>query len=314
MVSVIVCTRNRAPSLGRALQSLAAMEIAPGVAWELIVVDNGSKDATREVVEEFAWATGLNVRYAFEAAQGISHARNRGLREARGEIIAFTDDDVQVDRSWLREILAEFTTDPDLALLAGRTLMLSPEKPELSTRKSLSRTYHAFPCHPRQIGTGNNMALRASLPARVGTFDVALGAGSLAGSGEDTDFNYRAVRSGQKVLYSPLPLVYHDHNRASPDAHRRSRLNYMRGWGAFLCKQALRGDRWIARLLLSEMKRLIVVVFNNPQERKLTLLRLGSMLQGVLLRVGIEIQQRLATLRNGRRGPRAGVRGGHGGQ
>lgn len=291
MVSVIVCTRNRASSLRLALQSLAAMEIAPGIAWELIVVDNGSQDATREVVEEFARATGLDIRYAFEAALGISHARNRGLREARGEIIAFTDDDVQVDRSWLREILAEFDADPDLALLLGRTLPRPSGLAPLAVKESTERTYYLHPGSPRGIGYGNNMALRVSTAAIVGLFDVALGAGTPQGGCDDVDYIYRVLCARAKVLYSPAPLVYHCHDRTTPEAVRTLQLSYTRGWGGLLAKFALRGDRRMARLLLSEVARFARIAVRRREARTMAVLRLWALGKGAAARVPTEIRR-----------------------
>jgi glycosyltransferase involved in cell wall biosynthesis len=102
--SVIICTYNRSGSLERTLASLARMELRDSADWELLVVDNNSKDDTRVVVDGFTRASGVNCRYIFEKEQGLSHARNRGIREAKGEIIAFTDDDVLLDRHWLKNI------------------------------------------------------------------------------------------------------------------------------------------------------------------------------------------------------------------
>lgn len=294
MISVVICTRNRAFSLRRALQSLAAMEVPRDVAWELIVVDNGSWDATREVVDEFARATGLNVRHVIEATQGLSHARNRGLQEARREIVAFTDDDVQVDRSWLREILAEFDADPDLALLLGRTLPRPSGLAPLAVKESTERTYYLQPCSPRGIGYGNNMALRASTAAIVGLFDVALGAGTPQGGCDDVDYIYRVLCAGAKVLYSPVPLVYHCHDRTTPETVRALQLSYTRGWGGLLAKFALRGDIRMARLLLSEVARFVRIAIQRREARTMAVLRLWALGKGAAARVPTEIRRVLS--------------------
>lgn len=103
-ITVIVCTYNRCRSLAKALESITASELPNSVAWEVLVVDNNSNDQTREVVQDFCARHPGRFRYLFEATQGLSHARNAGVQQARGDIIAFTDDDLTVEPTWLRNL------------------------------------------------------------------------------------------------------------------------------------------------------------------------------------------------------------------
>ena len=123
MVSVIICTHNRAESLKHTLESLSEMDVPRELEWELIVVDNKSTDTTRAVVEEFARRSPFAVRYVFEPNAGVSYARNTAVTRARGGIIAFTDDDVIVTTEWLREIAAAFRQF-DCAGVGGRSIPL----------------------------------------------------------------------------------------------------------------------------------------------------------------------------------------------
>src|SRR6185503_14772930 len=116
-LSVIICTRDRASLLDRCLQRFKE---TPSDGLELIVVDNNSSDDTKAVVQEFAESASFDVRYIFEHRTGLSHARNRGIAEASGSIIAFTDDDCLVDHQWVSRILNEFSADRSLAVLGGR--------------------------------------------------------------------------------------------------------------------------------------------------------------------------------------------------
>src|SRR5271156_2755228 len=93
-LSDILCTYNRAESLAKALASIAQSTVPDSIQWEVLVVDNNSRDATRSVVEEFWWRDPSRFRYLFEPKQGKSNALNAGIQQARGEILAFTDDDV----------------------------------------------------------------------------------------------------------------------------------------------------------------------------------------------------------------------------
>src|SRR5271165_7139360 len=107
-ITVVLCTYNRAHSLSKALESVLASVLPSGLEWELLVVDNNSKDHTRATANEFCLRYPGRVRYFFEAQQGLSNARNAGIREARGEIIAFMDDDVTVAPNWLHELTSPF--------------------------------------------------------------------------------------------------------------------------------------------------------------------------------------------------------------
>src|SRR6185503_13879751 len=103
-ISVVVCTYNQASSLRLTLDALAAQVTPPDLAWEVVVVDNNSSDATARVVDAFAATARIRVRYLFVGRQGLSHARNTGLAHANGAVVAFTDDDVGPAPEWLASI------------------------------------------------------------------------------------------------------------------------------------------------------------------------------------------------------------------
>lgn len=119
-LSVVITTYNRADLLPRALDSLLVQDLAPA-RYEIVVVDNNSTDHTRRVVESFAGRAPA-VRYAFEPSQGIAYGRNRGIRAAVGPVIAFTDDDVRVDRNWTATILDTLAAHPEVLCVGGRVL------------------------------------------------------------------------------------------------------------------------------------------------------------------------------------------------
>lgn len=119
-ISVIICTRNRARQLSNVLDSVAALTVPAGLAWELIVVDNGSSDNTRDVVQSYA--STLPIRYVLESTAGLSNARNRGVQEAQGAYICWTDDDVELDRDWLDAYREAFLRHPDGAVFGGKIL------------------------------------------------------------------------------------------------------------------------------------------------------------------------------------------------
>ena len=121
-ISVIICTYNRSGSLRRTLEHIRKMTVSERVNWELLVVDNNSKDDTPAVVESFKKSTNIRCRYIFEINQGLSFARNAGINNATGEIIVFTDDDVLVDNNWINNIYDAFKTHGDVACIGGKIL------------------------------------------------------------------------------------------------------------------------------------------------------------------------------------------------
>lgn len=118
-ISVVIVTRNRAESLSNALTSLTKQNRQPD---EVIVVDNGSKDHTKEIVLSFS--DSLNAKYIYEPVRGIQHARNAGIQGATGDVIAFIDDDCVADENWLRYIEIPFIRDPNIGGVGGEVSYL----------------------------------------------------------------------------------------------------------------------------------------------------------------------------------------------
>src|SRR4051794_32553856 len=127
-VSVVLSTYNRGPLLEPALRSVLAQQQALTPPFELIVVDNNSTDGTRDIIQRIA-AGDPRVRYVFEAPQGLSHARNAGIREARAPFIAFTDDDVRAEPDWIAALLRAFRESPEVDFVGGRVLPIWPSPP-----------------------------------------------------------------------------------------------------------------------------------------------------------------------------------------
>ena len=116
-ITVLICTRNRRASLARTLQSIAACDVPAELAWEILVVDNGSEDGTSEEVAGFAGR--LPIRSVREEMPGLSNARNTGVRHARGDHILWTDDDVLVEPGWLAAYARAFADYPEAAFFGG---------------------------------------------------------------------------------------------------------------------------------------------------------------------------------------------------
>jgi len=221
-ISVILCTYNRAASLLSTLASLACLRMPPDVKWELLVVDNNSKDETRDVVDEFAKTADICVQYLFEGQQGKSAALNTGLSAAKGKIIAFTDDDVVADPDWLLFLTRAFA-EYDCAAVAGKIVPVwnhpKPEWLEMEGQQAvlnfdLGVEEKQIDCPP----FGANSAFRKETFQKYGVFRLDLGPnGKDRVLSEDTEFANRLIAAGEKVWYVPEAIIYHpvDPRRAS---------------------------------------------------------------------------------------------------
>jgi len=292
MISIIICTRNRAASLRRTIESVRALSTPPATEWELILVDNGSTDDTRAVADVAVAWTEIDVKYVFEGNKGLSYARNAGLRQARGEVIAFTDDDMLVEPDWLVRIAEQCAQHPMTVMFFGRTRVSRPEQPRLAIREGDSPVLYRFPCTPNEPGSGNNMIFRTSVLPLVGEFDTTLGAGTKLGSSEDTDFTYRVLRAGGMVRYCPEISAVHDHDRLTQDAVRSLLFAYGRGRGGFLCKYMVRRDLWATKMCYWEVRSFVKMLFQPGNTRRASV-HLAGLTTGVFVRFGMEIKARM---------------------
>jgi glycosyltransferase involved in cell wall biosynthesis len=119
-ITIVICTRNRAEQLGNVLNSAVQLRAPDGLLWEFLIVDNGSTDATAEVVKSYQ--DRLPIRLVREERAGLSNARNKGVAEAAGRYICWTDDDVVLDPEWLAAYWAAFKRHPEAAIFGGRII------------------------------------------------------------------------------------------------------------------------------------------------------------------------------------------------
>jgi len=127
-VSVVVCTYNRCASLRDTLRALKGQRVDGELSFEVVVVDNNSTDETRQTVDEARRQTRWPVRYVFEQKQGLSHARNVGIREAKSDLVMFTDDDVVPDERWVDTIVRAFESH-EADCVGGRILPIWSREP-----------------------------------------------------------------------------------------------------------------------------------------------------------------------------------------
>lgn len=261
-ISVIVCSRNRADQLARCLHAFGQADAPPG-AWELLVVDNGSTDHTREIVAQRSRAERLPARYLREDEPGLSRARNRGLAAAAGDLVAFTDDDCLVSPTWLPAIVRAFASDGNLMVLGGRVDLADPGDAPVGIRPFPDELHISEMHHITERLIGCNMAFRSDVFRRIGLFDPKLGAGTRIGSSEDLDMFYRARKAGMTLRYEPQVRVRHAHGRRPGPNLATLRESYVRGRGAFYGKHLLRGDRTVLKSAWYEIGNLSREMFSQ---------------------------------------------------
>ncbi|MEO8692370.1 MAG: glycosyltransferase [Acidimicrobiales bacterium] len=241
-ITVAVCTRNRPQLLARCLRSIvAAANAAEEVELDLLVVDNDSRDdATRRAAEDGG------ARCEREPIPGLDFARNRAVRESRGELIAFVDDDVVVDEFWLRTLARAFAAHPEASAVSGQVLAMSldtPARVDFERSSGFSLGWHAMgfsesdspdlPFRPG-MGVGCNMAFRRHALADVGPFDDALDTGRPLPGGGDLDMMIRMAITG-RVIYEPSAVVFHEHRQTWSEL-RYQYYTWGKGWAAVLDK------------------------------------------------------------------------------
>ncbi|MGH3104659.1 MAG: glycosyltransferase family 2 protein [Gaiellaceae bacterium] len=238
-VSVVVCTRDRPDELARCLESLARLRTSP---LEVIVVDNcPSDERTREVCQE------SSVRHVLEPIPGQSRARNRGIIEARGELVAFTDDDCVVDPGWLDGLGAELADRLVLAL-TGYVGPLELETPSQFLfeahggfdRGFKRRVFDGVRINPTlaagRVGAGANAIFRRAAFEQLGLFAEDFGPGTPARAADDNDMFCRILDAGYRIAFDPGRIVWHRHRR-DEDALRRIVFDYGVSSSAFAARR-----------------------------------------------------------------------------
>jgi glucosyl-dolichyl phosphate glucuronosyltransferase len=245
-VSVIICAYNRAQNVAALLECLLLQETAQDCSFEIIVVDNNSKDNTKETIESYISKFQRRLRYFFEPQQGKSFALNLGIRESRGEILAFTDDDCLVPGDYISRVNEVFREYGEIDFMGGKILphwgqekcpswlaevVLDDTEYELSNDRYWRRIFFRGPLAILDYGDkpfrvdrtqklyqsflfyGPNMAIKKSAVDKIGGFaaDRVIT--------QDTEICLRLVESGMKGLYAPNVKVYHrvQANKLTPE-------------------------------------------------------------------------------------------------
>ncbi len=283
-LSIIIATFNRSAQLRRTLQSLVGQTVSPSD-WEVVVVDNNSADNTPQVFAKFAADhRELNLRMVAEPRQGLSWARNRGMAEARGEVLAIIDDDEEVNAEFVAAYLDFFARNPSVAMAGGRVVpVYETERPRWMTRWTerpiagtldLGRRERPF---TRGYPAGGNLAVRRWVIESYGGFDTSLGrTGTALIGGEEKEFFHRISTHGIVAWYTPQAIIYHiiPPEKLTPDYFRRlalgvGRSQRMMGLGGGFIREVL---KWLVTLVLAVF---FAITMRPAKAKYLLVLRLG---------------------------------------
>jgi O-antigen biosynthesis protein len=261
MASVIVCTRDRAEDLRRCLLAVKQQKYP---FFEVIVVDNApTSDEAASVVSELGGS--VPIRRLVEPIPGLARARNRGVWEARGSILAFIDDDEVPDEYWLAELIRGFTVADSVGCVTGYVMPGALETPAQQLfeeygghSKNRGFDYMVFdasggggqhPLYPLPpFGAGANMAFARQALIDVGGFDPALGAGTPTRAGEDTAAFSDVMLGGYRLVYHPASLVWHFH-RAGLDELASQLFGYGTGLTSYFVRTLWRSPGTVVDLL-----------------------------------------------------------------
>lgn len=237
-LTIAICTRNRAQSLDGMLAALR--EVRTERSWELLLIDNGSTDETRLILDDAAGGF-PDARVETVTAIGLGSARDAAWRMAKGEIVLFTDDDCYVAPDLVDATLAAFEAHPKTGIMGGRILLHDPDDyPVTIDVRAEPLSIEPYSFAPPGTLQGANFAFRRSALEAIDGIDTMLGAGTPFPC-EDIDAVAACLWAGIPGRFEPTMMVRHHHGRKERDLPALME-SYDRGRGAYYVKYLLRSD------------------------------------------------------------------------
>lgn len=269
MLSVIICTYNRDKYIYNVLKSLADNTLSPDQ-YEIVLVDNNCTDNTRSECDRFVQDfPEVTLRYFVETDQGLSHARNRGINESKGNVLVYVDDDALVNKEYLQTYADFFNRHPEIDAAGGPIIpKYETEEPAwmsyftkalITGYKYLGNKEKAFP--KNDYPGGGNAAYQASVFEKVGLFNVELGrkGDSLVGA-EEKDIFDKMTTLGMRFYYLPTAILYHliPEKKLSKDYF--DRLTYSIGKSERMRTLSIGKGKYMKRLVSEAVKWAISIV------------------------------------------------------
>lgn len=263
MISIIICTYNREKYIGTLLESIAKNDY-PKNDYEILLVDNNCTDNTRSVCSTFAQQhADINFRYIVEPEQGLSAARNKGIKESRGNIIIYVDDDALVDTNYISSFAEHFTNNPNTMAAGGPIEPLyETEEPKWMSpyTKALLTAWmnygNAIRNYPKgRYPGGGNAAYRKIVFDKVGLFNTELGRkGTALLASEEKDIFDKMHALGMQVKYLPTPVLHHIIPQTKLEKPYFDRLTRQIGDSERMRTLAISKSKYLSRLVSEGIK------------------------------------------------------------
>jgi GT2 family glycosyltransferase len=264
-VSVVLCVRNGADVLPNMVHSVfKAAASAPGSEVELLIVDNGSTDATVATAKGLALDAPISVQVVLEPVKGVCRAKNRGIQLAKGDILAFTDDDCVWSTDYVSDLLRYYESDAGPIIRGGRVELGDPTDLPFTIKVEDEPEVYGGTVHPGGFVHGCNLTIPREVIDRIGGFDELFGPGAPFKAGEETELIYRAHKAGIPVHYVPDMIVHHFHGRKEQLDIRKLNESYQLGNGALHAKNGLM-DRVLLRHFYWNTKKYLKEWFGGPK-------------------------------------------------
>jgi glycosyltransferase involved in cell wall biosynthesis len=260
-ISILIATKNRPVKIHQCVQSILRSTLKD---FELLVVDQSVEGDTRRILHHIH---DPRLRVITHLAGGKTAALNKGIGRAKGDIIAFTDDDCIAAPHWLSTVKDYFASHGDIAAVFGSTYPYrKTQRPGLICPSTFMKKHATIITelgpHISDIGFGNNMAIRAISIGAVSGFRPWLGPGSFGATAEEAEITSRLLARRHHIAYLPRMRVYHD-RWITPAAMRRQDVSYFRGEAMCYAYFAASGYAFAARFLSRMCQKLTARVWKS---------------------------------------------------
>jgi GT2 family glycosyltransferase len=280
--SVIICSRNRERLLLDTVRSILSGNHLP---TEIVIVDQSDQPSMQ--LATLCSSAACEIRYIWSNERGVSIARNRGVAEARHELLVLTDDDMIAPADWFATLARALLRGGADVVVTGKVLATQPEAlggfaPSV-IQSDESKVYKGRT--PADVLYTGNMAIYRALLERMGGFDKRLGPGTPFPAAEDNDLGFRLLEMGFQIHYEPRALLYHRSWRAGEE-YLQCRWRYNVGQGAFYAKHLSLTDRFMLKRMLRHLQRRIKdscwIVFVKRRNPSVQLVSAAGLIYGAL--------------------------------
>lgn len=283
-ISVIINTFNRPHQATDVIKSILNNTFEH---FELLIIEQKGNSFLKSFIAQQSTNNKKKIEYFNLPDKGVSYAKNFGILRAKGNILAFTDDDCLVEKNWLQNIENGFTKFKGIAAVFGKTMSYKPHKhPNLKCpctfKVSKIAVVDKIKPHWKYVGFGNNMAIKREMFNKFGLFKIWLGSGSMGMNAEDAEYILRLLYNKQSILVNPDMRVYHNRWLTKVQEYKLN-LTYTCGETASYSYYLLKNAPNTSKILLNQLVESYSISIKALKESK-------SLIKSVKIMLNIIIQ------------------------